>query len=161
MKIANKTVVQFGYTLKTEAGEPIEASPPDAPMAYLHGFGNIIPGLEQALEGKEAGDRFSVTVAPEQAYGPRQENAVQRIAVKHLKGARNWRPGMVAHVETEHGPRQVQIVKVGKFMADVDTNHPLAGKTLVFDIEVVAVRAPTDEELAHRHAHGAGGHHHH
>ena len=160
MLITNKTVVQFNYTLKNESGETIESSQSDEPVAYLHGHGNIIIGLEKSLEGRQEGDRFTVSVAPQDGYGLRQENAVQRIAVKHLKGARNWRPGMIAQVETDHGWRQVQIVKVGKFMADVDTNHPLAGKTLVFDIEVVAVRAATDEELAHGHAHGAGGHHH-
>lgn len=160
MKIAKNSVVQFGYVLKDEAGELVESSNDDAPMAYLHGFGGIIRGLEAALEGKEAGERFSVTVPPEEAYGPRQDSAVQRIAVKHLRGARQWRPGMVAQVQTDHGVRQVRIVKVGKFMADVDTNHPLAGKTLVFDVEVISVRDATEEELAHGHAHGVGGHHH-
>lgn len=160
MKIAKNAVVQFNYRLKDEAGKPVEASDPEEPMAYLHGYGNIIAGLEKALENREAGERFSVTVPPGEAYGARQADAVQRVAIKHLRGARRWRPGMVAEVQTDHGPRQVQIVKVGKFMADVDTNHPLAGKTLEFEIEVVAVREATEEELAHGHAHGAGGHHH-
>ncbi len=160
MKIAHNSVVQFNYRLNDEAGAPVEASDPGEPVAYLHGHGNLISGLEKALEGRESGAQFSVTLPPEEAYGARQADAVQRIAVKHLRGARRWQPGMVAEVETDHGPRQVQIIKVGKFMADVDTNHPLAGKTLTFEIEVVAVREATEEELAHGHAHGAGGHHH-
>lgn len=160
MNITKNTVVQFGYTLKSETGDVIESSSPTTPVAYLHGQGNIIAGLERALEGRAEGDQFSVTVPPEDAYGPRKDGSVQRIAVKHLQGARKWKPGMIAHVDTEHGRHQVQIVKVGKFMADVDTNHPLAGKTLVFDVQVVSVRAASDEELAHGHAHGAGGHHH-
>lgn len=100
MNIAKNTVVQFGYTLKSEAGEIIESSSPKTPVAYLHGQGNIIAGLEQALEGKAEGDQFSATVLPEDAYGPRQADSVQRIAVKHLQGAGKWKPGMIAHVET-------------------------------------------------------------
>ena len=139
MNITKNTVAQFGYTLKSETGDVIESSSPTTPVAYLHGQGNIIAGLERALEGRAEGDQFSVTVPPEDAYGPRKDGSVQRIAVKHLQGARKWKPGMIAHV---------------------DTNHPLAGKTLVFDVQVVSVRAASDEELAHGHAHGAGGHHH-
>ena len=160
MNIAKDSVVQFNYNLKDDQGNDIETTTGGEPMAYLHGHGNIIPGLEQALEGKAVGDKFSVTVGPAQAYGERKENAQQRIPLKHLKGARKWKPGMMAVVETEQGYRQVTVVKVGKFNADVDTNHPLAGKTLVFDIDVVDVREATAEEKAHGHAHGVGGHHH-
>ena len=146
MNIAKDSVVQFNYNLKDDQGNDIETTTGGEPMAYLHGHGNIIPGLEQALEGK--------------AVGERKENAQQRIPLKHLQGARKWKPGMMAVVETEQGYRQVTVVKVGKFNADVDTNHPLAGKTLVFDIDVVDVREATAEEKAHGHAHGVGGHHH-
>jgi len=135
MNIAKDSVVQFHYSLKDDQGNDIETTTGADPMAYLHGHGNIIPGLEQALEGKVVGDKFTVTIEPAQAYGERKENAQQRIPLKHLQGARKWKPGMMAVVETEHGYRQVTVVKVGKFNADVDTNHPLAGKTLVFDIE--------------------------
>ena len=160
MNIAKDSVVQFNYNLKDDQGNDIETTTGGEPMAYLHGHGNIIPGLEQALEGKAVGDKFSVTVEPAKAYGERKENAQQRIPLKHLQGARKWKPGMMAVVETEQGYRQVTVVKVGKFNADVDTNHPLAGKTLVFDIDVVDVREATAEEKAHGHAHGVGGHHH-
>ena len=160
MNISKDTVVQFNYTLKTPAGDIIESTEGKDPMAYLHGHSNIIPGLESALEGKAVGDSFTVTVEPKDGYGPRQENAMQRISLKHLQGARKWKPGMMAFVETDKGYRQVTVVKVGKFNADVDTNHPLAGQTLVFDIQIADIREATDEEKSHGHAHGVGGHHH-
>lgn len=160
MKITKDCVVQLHYTLKDEAGAELESSRGGEAMAYLHGHGNVIAGLEEALEGKAAGEQLSVTVPPEKAYGQPRSGAVQRVPVKHLQGAKRWRPGMVAVVHTEQGARQVQVRKVGKFMADVDFNHPLAGRTLTFDVEVLDVRAASAEELAHGHAHGAGGHHH-
>lgn len=160
MNISKDTVVQFHYSLKNAQGESIETTEGKEPMAYLHGHGNIIPGLESALEGKAVGDSFSVTVEPKDGYGPRQENSLQRISLKHLQGARKWKPGMMAFVETDKGHRQVTVVKVGKFNADVDTNHPLAGMTLVFDIQIVDIREASAEEKAHGHAHGIGGHHH-
>lgn len=160
MKIAEKSVVQFHYVLKEEDGTEIESSHGNDPMAYLHGFNNTLVGLENALAGKEAGDKFSVTLQPEEAYGQRQEDMIQRIPVKHLQGAAKWKPGMTAVVQTEQGQRQVTVVKVGKFMVTVDINPPLAGKVLTFDLEVVDVREATEEEVQHGHAHGVGGHHH-
>lgn len=160
MNIANDCVVQFHYTLKDETGAEIESTRNGRPMAYLHGHRNIIPGLEQALAGKAAGDKLTVTVPPEQAYGERQEDRVQRVSLKHLQGAKVWKPGMVALIHTQQGPIHVTVVKVGRFNADVDLNHPMAGKTLTFDVEVVDVRAATPEEVAHGHVHGEGGHHH-
>lgn len=160
MNIAKDTVVQFHYTLKDDKGELIESTEGKDPMAYLHGHNNIIPGLEKALEGKAVGDSFSVTIEPQDGYGERKENAMQRISLKHLQGARKWKPGMMAFVETDQGYRQVTVVKVGKFNADVDTNHPLAGMTLVFDIQIADIREASEEEKAHGHAHGVGGHHH-
>ena len=112
------------------------------------------------MEAHEAGDIFSVTVEPVDGYGLRKADSMQRIPVKHLRGAKKWKPGMVAWVETEKGQRQVTVVKVGKFNVDCDLNHPLAGKVLTFDIEIVELRDATEEEKAHGHAHGVGGHHH-
>ena len=160
MTIGKNSVVQFNYVLKHESGETIESSDKGHPVLYLHGHGNIIAGLEKAMEGKAQGDSFSATVPPEEAYGPRHEDAIQRVPLKHLHGSKHWKPGMVAYIQTEHGHHQVQIVKVGQFNADVDINHPLAGQTLTFDIEIVEVRQATEEELAHGHAHGHGGHEH-
>jgi len=160
MPIEKNTVVQFHYTLTDEQGESVESSAGGDPNAYLHGHGGIIPGLEEAMEGREAGDTFTVTVPPEKAYGPRKPDAIQRVPIKHLQGAKRWKPGMVAQVHTQQGPRHVLVAKVGHKFADVDTNHPLAGKTLTFEIEIVDVRDATAEEISHGHAHGVGGHHH-
>lgn len=161
MSINANDVVSFHYTLKNETGETLESSRGHEPVVYLHGHGAMIPGVEKAITGKKAGDSFSITVPPEEAYGPRQEDAIQRISLKHLHGAKTWKPGMTAIVETNQGPRQVLIVKVGHSMADVDLNHPLAGVTLNFDIEITESRPATEEELAHGHVHGPGGHHDH
>ena len=160
MQIANDTVVQFNYTLKDEQGEVMDTNEGKAPLAYLHGHNNMLEGLEKALDGKNEGDSFSVTLAPADAYGERDESLIQRVSIRHLQGAKRWEPGMVAMVHTENGPRQVVVVKVGRFMADVDLNHLLAGRTLTFDLDVVSVRAATGEELEHGHAHGEGGHQH-
>ena len=160
MNIGKDSVVQFHYTLKNDQGEVIESTEGKDPMAYLHGHGNIISGLEAAMEGKTVGDTFTATIEAKDAYGERQDNAMQRISLKHLQGAKKWKPGMMAMVETDKGYRQVTVVKVGKFNADVDTNHPLAGKTLVFDVQITDIREATGEEKAHGHAHGVGGHHH-
>ena len=160
MKITKDTVVQIHYTIKNEQGESLETSRDGDAMAYLHGHNNMIVGVEQALEGKEKGETFTAVVEPKDGYGERQEDAIQRVPTKHLQGAKKWAPGMVAVVQTEQGQRQVTVLKVGKFMVTVDLNPPLAGQTLNFDLEVVDVRAATQEELDHGHAHGVGGHQH-
>ncbi len=160
MSIEKNQVVLFHYSVRDEQDNVVENSHGGEPNAYLHGHGGIIKGLEEALEGRDAGDTFSVTVTPDKAYGPRKADAIQRVPIKHLMGAKRWKPGMVAQVQTEQGPRHVVVAKVGHKFADVDTNHPMAGRTLTFDIEVIDVRAATPEELSHGHAHGPGGHHH-
>ncbi len=160
MIITQDSVVQLHYRV-SEAQDLIEDSAKGEPMLYLHGHQNMLPAIEQALAGKAAGDELTLVVAPKDAYGERDENAIQSVQVKHLKGAKKWAPGMTAIIETEQGPRQVKIVKMGMFKADVDVNHPLAGKTLTFELKVVSVRAASAEEVAHGHAHGVGGHHHH
>ena len=164
MKIIDKTVVQFHYTLKNQSGTELESSLNLEPLAYLHGYKNMLVGVEKALTGKSTGDKFSVTLQPEDAYGERKEEMVERVPVKHLQGlpSKNakWQAGMTAVIETEQGQRQVTVIKAGRFMVTVDTNPPLAGKVLTFDLSVVDVRAATDEEIEHGHAHGVGGHHH-
>ena len=163
MKITDKTVVQFHYTLTDENGDELESSFSSEPLAYLHGQKNMLIGVEKALTDKEKGDKFSITLQPEDTYGERKDDAVQRIPAKHLQnaaGTTKWKAGMIAVVQTEQGQRQVTVIKSGKFMVTVDMNSPLAGKVLTFDIEVVDVRAATDEEVEHGHAHGVGGHHH-
>jgi len=164
MKITDKKVVQFHYTLKNEAGEEIESSYGSDPLAYLHGYKNMLVGVENALTEKESGDKFSVTLQPEDAYGEYKEGLTQRVPVKHLVGlpSKNakWKAGMTALVETEQGQRQVTVIKPGRFMVTVDINPPLAGKVLTFELEVLDVRDATQEEIDHGHAHGVGGHQH-
>ncbi|GAB2682651.1 FKBP-type peptidyl-prolyl cis-trans isomerase [Aliiglaciecola aliphaticivorans] len=160
MTISKNKVVQFHYRINDLDGNELEASEADAPVAYLHGHNNMMVGVENALEGKSAGDEFSVELPPQETFGEVIKNAEQRVSVKHLQGAKKWKPGMRAVLQTENGAREVTIVKLGKFMATVDINHPLAGQTLKFDLKVEHVRDATDDELSHGHAHGVGGHHH-
>jgi FKBP-type peptidyl-prolyl cis-trans isomerase SlyD len=160
MNIENKKVVSFHYTLKNAQGEQIESSRDRDPMVYLHGLGSIIPGLEKAMAGKKAGDSFEVSIEPAEAYGERNENGIQRIPAKHFKHAERLQVGQPVMLQTQQGQVQVTVVKVGRFNIDVDRNHPLAGQTLTFDVEVTDVRDATEEELSHGHAHGPGGAHH-
>ena len=160
MNIAPETVVTFNYTLRDAKGEELESSTGGDASAYLHGSNNIIPGLESAMTGKTTGDTFSATVAPEQAYGLHNPEKVQRVPIKHLLFKGKLRPGMVVQLNTSEGRHPVTVTKAGRHSADVDTNHPLAGQELTFDIEIVEVRAASAEELSHGHAHGPGGHHH-
>jgi FKBP-type peptidyl-prolyl cis-trans isomerase SlyD len=153
-------VVSFHYTLKNADDVQLETSREQDPMSYLHGANNIIVGLEKAMEGHEVGDEFVVTVEPEEAYGVRNENNVQRVPLKRLKGVGKIAPGQILNLQTNKGPVQVTVLKVGRFNVDVDGNHPLAGKQLTFDVEVTGIREATEEELQHRHVHGPGGHQH-
>jgi FKBP-type peptidyl-prolyl cis-trans isomerase SlyD len=160
MIVSHDTVVTFHYQLKHEKGEVIESSDNRDPMAVLIGHRNILPGLEEAMQGKAVAEKFSVTLSPEKAYGLHREGSTQRIPLKHVLTKGKLQPGRAIAINTEHGARNVTLVKLGKFNVDIDTNHPLAGKTLVFDISIVDVRAASAEEISHGHAHGVGGHHH-
>ena len=160
MNIADNTVVSFHYTLKNTQGATLESSHEGDPLSYLHGSGNIIPGLENALAGRTQGDEFSVTVEPAEAYGEINQQLITRLPIKYLKSAGKLRAGTMAVVETQQGLRQVQVLKVGRFHADVDANHPLAGQALTFEVKVIEVREASAEEIAHGHVHGPGGHHH-
>jgi FKBP-type peptidyl-prolyl cis-trans isomerase SlyD len=160
LNIGPEVVVAFHYTLLNEAGEELETSRGNEPSVYLQGANNIIPGLESAMTGKSAGDVFSATVAPEEAYGLRNPEKVQRVPMKHLAFKGKLRPGAVAQLSTSEGMRPVTVIKAGRHSADIDTNHPLAGQTLTFEVEIQELRAATAEELAHDHVHGPGGHQH-
>ena len=160
MQIENGKVVLFHYWLKDDAGNDIESSEGREPMAIMHGRGNIIPGLEKAFAGRSEGDRFDIVVSPGEGYGERREDFTQRVPKKYFREGDNLKPGMTAVVQTDQGSRQVEVLKVGSSVIDVDLNHPMAGKTLHFAIEVTGVRDATEEELAHGHVHGDGGHHH-
>ena len=164
MKIEKDRVVRFHYTLfeggvSEQGSDALETSKDREPLAILAGHGNIIPGLEQAMEGHEAGDSFSADIAAADAYGERRDNLTQRVPKKHF-GEQRLMPGMQVVLNTNFGPRAVTIQKVGMSVVDVDLNHPMAGTDLRVDIEVVEVREATAEELEHGHVHGEGGHHH-
>ena len=156
MKIEDKKIVSFHYTLTNEAGDKLDASHDrNEPMSYQHGAGNIIPGLEKAMAGKEAGASFQVVVPPEEAYGERREANVQRLPLKKLGvKPQQLQPGMILNLQTNQGPAQVTVLKVGRFNVDVDANHPLAGQPLHFDVEVIEVRDPEAEEAAETAAAG-------
>lgn len=160
MKIEKDRVVRFHYAVAEAGQAAVENSRESGePIAILFGHGNIIPGLEKAMDGREAGESFQATVPAAEAYGERREGLGQRIPKKHF-GAQKLEPGMQVVLQTNFGPRAVTIEKVGMSVVDVDLNHPMAGKDLDFDIEIVEVREASEEELAHGHVHGEGGHHH-
>ena len=160
MQIEKNRVVTLHYTLRDDQGAVIDTSSGRAPLSYLHGKGDIIPGLEQALAGKSAGDRLEVTVAPEQGYGPRDERLVQILPRSRFEQGTALQPGMQLRATTPRGARIVTVVKVERDFVTVDGNHPLAGRTLHFAVEVAEVRRATHEEVSHGHVHGPGGHHH-
>ena len=160
MKIEKDRVVRFHYAVAESGQESVENSK-DAgqPRAILFGHGAIIPGLEKAMEGREAGDSFKASVSAADAYGERRDGLSQRIPKKHF-GGQKLEPGMQVVLNTNFGARAVTIQKVGMSVVDVDLNHPMAGKDLDFDIEIVEVREASEEEIAHGHVHGDGGHAH-
>lgn len=156
MNIDKNSVVKFHYTVTETGKEQLESSKNSDALSVLVGHGAIIPGLEEALMGKQAGDQIEVTISPEQAYGERREGLTQRIPKKLFKNAK-LTPGMQVVLPTEMGQRAMTILKVGMSVVDVDLNHPMAGKSLDFAVEVLDVRAANEEEIAHGHAHGEGG----
>jgi FKBP-type peptidyl-prolyl cis-trans isomerase SlyD len=160
VSIETNHVVSIHYTLKGDAGEVIDSSAGGEPLAYLHGHGNLVPGLERELTGKNAGDKLQVKVSPADGYGEYDTQLVQRVPRRTLKGVGNVRVGMRLHAQTDHGPKPVTVTQITGDMVTLDGNHPLAGKNLNFDVEIAAVRAATEEELSHGHVHGVGGHHH-
>lgn len=161
MKIAKNQAVQIHYTLKNDAGEVLDSSDGAEPLAYLQGHGNLISGLEAALEGKRAGDKLNVSIAPVDGYGVHDASLVQEVPRSAFKGIDDIQEGMQFRAESNQGPRMVTVTKVTEATITVDGNHPLADQTLHFAVEVVDVRAATEEELSHGHVHGPGGHHHH
>ncbi len=158
MKIESGQVVVMDYRVLNEAGDVLEHNAPGAPMVYLHGHRNILPALEAALAGKAEGEQLAVTLTPEQAYGARQEGAVDRVPIKYLvKPPKRIQPGSLVRVNTKDGARDAVVVKVGRFNVDLDSNHPYAGKTLTFELAIQTVRTATAEELSHGHSHGVAG----
>jgi FKBP-type peptidyl-prolyl cis-trans isomerase SlyD len=160
MQVTQDAVVSIHYTLTDDSGKTLDSSAGGEPLAYLHGNGNLIPGLERELEGKSVGDRFSVKIPAADAYGEYDKALVQRVPRRALKGIGNLQVGMQLQAQGSQGPRQVTVTQIAGDMVTVDANHPLAGQNLNFEVEVAEVRAATEEEKAHGHVHGPGGHHH-
>jgi len=161
MQAEKDKVVYFHYSVSDVDGAEIENSRSrDKPMAFLFGHGNVISGLEQAIAGHVAGDRLETVLGPEQAYGERREGAVQRVPKKYFNKQLKLKPGITTVLHTDKGPHTVVVLKVGSSVVDVDTNHPLAGKTLRFEVEITDIREATPEEISHGHVHGDGQHGH-
>ena len=161
MTIAQHKVVTIHYKVfDSDSGELIDSSEDGEPMAYLHGAQNFIPGLEQALEGKSAGDKLEVIIPPAEAYGERSEDRVQQVPRAAFEKLDKVEPGMTVTAQTEQGPVDLLVTEVGDELVTVDANHPLAGISLKFNVTVEAVRDASEDEIAHGHAHGPGGHEH-
>jgi len=160
MQIAQNAVAAFHYTLTDDEGQVIDSSKGREPLTYLHGGGQIVPGLEKQMEGRGAGDRFTADVAPEEGYGVHHAELLQEVPREAFQGVDDIQPGMQFQGRGPQGAINVTVTRVEDGKVFIDGNHPLAGKTLHFDIEVTHVREATSEELEHGHVHGEGGHHH-
>ena len=159
MQVTDNMAVSIHYTLKNDEGEIIDSSEGSEPLAYLHGGGNIISGLERALHGKQTGDKFNVRIEAEDAYGEFMDDRVQVIPRSMFEGIDTVEVGMQFHADVSSGPGVVTVIAIEGDAVTIDGNHPLAGVPLTFDVEVIEVRLATQEELAHGHIHGAGCNH--
>jgi FKBP-type peptidyl-prolyl cis-trans isomerase SlyD len=160
MNVGDGKVVLIHYTLRDAQGAVLGASDGGHPIAYLHGTGGIVPGLEDALTGKVVGDRVDVVVAPEKGYGLRDERLVQVMPRARFPDSAAIVAGQQFHADGKKGGRLLTVTRVERDLVTVDANHPLAGKPLHFSVEVTEVRNATREEVTHGHVHGPGGHKH-
>lgn len=160
MKIAQNKVVTIAYTLTDNEGSIIDRATDQEPFGFIQGIGNIIPGLEKALEGKSAGDSLAVNIPPAEAYGEHNEALTQVVPKNMFQGVEDIQAGMQFQAQTGQGMSIVTVTNVEGDNVTIDGNHPLAGVALNFDVEVLEVRDATEEELDHGHVHGPGGHHH-
>ncbi|MCB0367418.1 MAG: peptidylprolyl isomerase [Bdellovibrionaceae bacterium] len=160
MTISKDHVVEIAYTLTDDNGKVLDSSQGRGPLAYLHGARNIIPGLESELEGKTIGDALKVTVAPAQAYGERNDKLINEVPRTELAQIPDLQVGIQLQAQSPQGVQIFTVTAVGDDTVTLDGNHPLAGMTLHFDVQIVHVRKATEEELAHGHVHGPGGHQH-
>lgn len=156
MVISKNKVASIHYTLRDDEGTVIDTSEGRDPLQYLHGAGNLIPGMEEGLEGKAQGEKLSLKIEPEKGYGEKDENLIQAVP-RSAFGDQEVKPGM--RFSTNQGG-VVTVTDVGSDTITVDGNHPLAGVPLNFAVEIMEVRNATDDEISHGHVHGAGGHHH-
>lgn len=161
--IGTGQVIGMHYSLYRADGSLIESTDGKDPVLFLYGDRHVLAALQRELDGKVAGDTVQVDIPADKAYGRHYPERVQRLPRKRIDSGKqqSFRVGQIIHVDSGKGQRQrAQVVKVGKFNLDLDTNHPLAGQDLRFDVTIAEVRPATDEELAHGHAHGPGGHQH-
>ena len=156
MVISKNKVASIHYTLRDDEGTIIDSSDGREPLLYLHGAGNLIPGMEEGLEGKSKGEKLNLKIEPEKGYGEKDENLIQEVP-RSAFGDQEVKPGM--RFSTNQGG-VVTVTDVGLTSITVDGNHPLAGVPLNFAVEVMEVRNATEDELTHGHVHGPGGHHH-
>lgn len=159
MQIAKHSVVSIHYTLTDDKGSVLDSSSGKDPLVYIQGIGNLIPGMEEGMEGKKKGDKFDIKVSPEKGYGERSEAMVQKVPRSSF-GDQEVHKGMQFQAQAGQGTQVVTITEIGLESVTVDGNHPLAGVGLNFAVEVMDVRGATEEELSHGHVHGPGGHHH-
>ncbi|WP_330147307.1 peptidylprolyl isomerase [Shewanella oncorhynchi] len=157
MKITQHSAVTIHYRLSDQEGRLLEDSFDSEPMLYLHGTENLIPGLEAALDGKSKGEKLDVTISAEEAYGPYHDGLRQAVPLEAFGDIEDIVPGMRFIAETEMGQRPVQVMEVKDDVVIVDGNHPLAGQSLNFSVEIVDVREASAEEIAHGHIHTQGG----
>lgn len=159
MQVADKKVVSIHYKLTNQAGETLDSSEGREPLAYIHGQGNIIPGLENALTGKESGEELNVTVDPAEGYGERHDQLIQQVPMSAFEGVDDVQPGMQFQAQTEAGPRVITVKEVEGDQVTIDGNHPLAGETLNFEVAIQEVRDATEQEMEHGHVHDGGEDH--
>ena len=160
MQIFSNCVVLIHYTLTNDAGDTLDSSEGREPLAYMHGKGNIIKGLEAGLVGRSAGEKLKVRIAPGDGYGEVDPSLVREVPRTELRGIDSIKVGMRLQTQSARGPQVVVVTDVSDESVRLDANHPLAGQHLNFAVEITEVRAASAEELAHGHVHGAGGHHH-
>ncbi|CAD5250490.1 MULTISPECIES: peptidylprolyl isomerase [unclassified Imperialibacter] len=159
MKIGKEKVVSIHYTLKDNEGTTLDSSVGDQPLLYIHGIGNLIPGMEEGLDGKVKGDKVEIKVSPEKGYGVRDDRMIQKMP-RSAFGDQKVEVGMQFNAGTKNGQQVVTVTKVEMDGITIDGNHALAGVDLNFSVEVLDVRDASKDELAHGHVHGPGGHHH-
>jgi FKBP-type peptidyl-prolyl cis-trans isomerase SlyD len=159
MQISNNTAVSIHYTLTDDAGEIIDSTEGGEPMVYLHGSGNIITGLEEALQNKNTGETFTVRIESADAYGEFNDELIQVVSRDMFDGIDKIEVGMQFHTSANSGSGIITVLGVDGDDVTIDGNHPMAGKALNFNVEVVSVRLATKDELSHGHIHGSGCHH--
>jgi len=157
--IGKNAVVSINYTLTNDAGEVMDTSEGREPLTYLHGANNLIPGLEKEMEGQTSGQSFKVTIPPAEAYGESNPELIQTLSKDMFKGVDKVEPGMGFTAQGPQGEQHIVVTAVDGDQVTIDANHPMAGKTLHFAVEIVSVRDASAEEVEHGHVHDGSENH--